>query len=237
MKIYKILSVFLIVFLLTGTFSFGQEKKQKSKITVSADNTSIPWGENNKNITLRGNVSIIHEDIKILSAYVIFNQETKYAQSPGKVTVNSKKTYFTSDKGEADFKKKICNAKGNIKGYIKKENINEIKNKTKKDNIKKEITENINFECDEAEYNYRTKILNAKGNIKITEKDRIITCNELKYDSNEEIFYLNGNVIGSDSKNQSFRSDGEVIVSVKDGNEYVKAPKVESVFYIDPDDE
>ena len=172
-----------------------------------------------------------------MSAYVIFNKESKFAESPGKIIVISKDTEFSADKGNANFKTKICKAYGNINGIIKKEVTNEIKNNKRKENIQKEITENINFNCDICEYNYKNKILNANGNIKISEKDRIITCEKLKYDSNTEIFYLSGNVKGVDKEGQTFFSDGEVIVSVKEGNEYIKAPQVKSTFYVDIDED
>lgn len=237
MKYLSLFIIILIIIFVSCSFLFGENKKEKAKIKISADSTSIPWRENNKNITLKGNVSIVHDNAKLMSSYVIFNQDTKIAQSPGKITVNAKETNFTADNGNANFKTKICQAFGNINGIIKKENIADIKNENKKKNIEKEITENITFSCDKAEYNYKTKILNAEGNIKLTEKDRTITCNSLKYISNEEIFYLNGNVKGEDKQGQTFDSDGEVIVSVKDGNEYIKAPKVKSVFYVEDDED
>ena len=238
MKTYLKYILILIIIVFSFSFSFSQEgKKEKAKIKVTADNTSIPWGETGKNITLKGNVNIVYENYKLMSAYVIFNTETKHAESPGKISVVSKECNFTADKGDANFKSRLCNASGHIQGFIKKEVSNDIKNKKRKENIQKEITENINFWCDRAQYNYKDKILNAVGNIKISEKDRIITCDNLKYDANTEIFYLNGNVKGEDKEGQIFLSPGEVIVSVKEGNEYIKAPQVQSTFFVDLDEE
>lgn len=237
MKYLKIFILLFIIIFLACSFLFSEEKKEKAKIKVSADTTSIPWGDRDNKVTLKGNVSIVHDTTKIMSAFVVFNKETKFAESPGKVSVNAKETVFTADKGNADFKSKICTGEGNINGIIKKDNSNDIKNQKKKENINKEITEDIKFWCDKANYNYKTKILRAEGNIKFIEKDRQVTCNNLKYDGNTEVFYLNGNVTGQDGEGQTFHSKGEVIISVKEGNEYIKAPQVESVFYIDPDED
>ncbi|MBQ7256858.1 MAG: hypothetical protein IJS60_04120 [Abditibacteriota bacterium] len=238
MKNYLKYLLILIIILISFSLSFSQDaKKEKAKIKVTADNTSIPWGETGKNITLKGNVNIVYENYKLMSAYVIFNTETKFADSPGKISVVSEKADFTADKGNTNFKDRICRAQGHIQGFIKKEVAKDIKNEKRKENVQKEITENIKFWCDSGEYNYKTKILSAKGNIKISEKDRVITCDTLKYDANTEIFYLNGNVRGEDKEGQIFMSPGEVIVSVKEGNEYIKAPQVQSTFYVDLDDE
>ncbi|MBQ0105752.1 MAG: hypothetical protein KBT47_06935, partial [Armatimonadetes bacterium] len=125
--IKKIICFFALI-VLTFSFSFCDEAKEKSKIKITADNTSIPWGEKDKNVVLKGNVSVVYETTKLMSAYVIFNQDTKVAVSPGKVTVNAKETNFTADSGSSDFKNKICKASGNINGFIKKEVSDTIEN-------------------------------------------------------------------------------------------------------------
>jgi len=246
MKNFKILLPLFLLIVFIISVAYAQNNKtttnktttnNKTKIKVYADDTSIPWGDKEKNITLDGNVSITHDTTNLKSSHVIFNQDKKIADSPGKVAIVSKETDFVADSGTCNFNNKLFKVFGNVNGIIKRENVNDIENQKKKDDASKEITEDIKFSCDYAEYNYKTKILNANSNIVIIEKDRKITAEKVKYDANTEVFYLNGNVVAVDGDGQTFKSPGEVIVSVKDGNEYIKAPKVNSTFYVDTEEE
>lgn len=232
--------VTLIIAILAFGILYAQAKNSnppnKKQIKVYADDTSIPYGDKNKNIALKGNVTITHEDITVTSDYVEYNKEKNIANSPNKITMNSKNADITADKGTGDFTNKLCKAQGNVSGLIKRNTIEDIKNEEKRKDAEKEITEDIQTISSYAEYDYKNKIITLKGAVTIKEKKRTITAENVTYNINTEIFHLNGNVQGTDENNQTFSSPGEVIVSVKDGNEYIKAPKANTTFFVDSED-
>ena len=96
-----------------------------------------------------------------------------------------------------------------------------IKDPEKRTDVEKEITEDIRVRADYGEYNYKDKILLARGKVVITEKDRVIMADEVTYNVKDEVFILTGSVKGTDTEGQTFASPGPVTVSVKDGNEYI----------------
>ncbi len=231
----KLAIIFAVVFtiLFCGVLYCQSEKKE---IKVFADMTDIPYGDKTKNVILKGSVRILHNDITVKSEYVEYNKDKNLATSPGKVYVTAPEADIESDKGIGDFKNRTVKAQNNVLATIRRSFTEEIKDRDKREDVRKEITEDVRVKADYGEYNYRDKLLTAKGNVVITEKDRVIIADQVTYNVREEIFTLTGNVRGTDTEGQTFASPGPVTVSIKDGNEYVKAPNAGISFFVEDEE-
>jgi len=242
MKNKSLITSFTLIIVLALTLSYAQntsktEDTNKKQVKIYAEDSDIPYGDTNKIITLKENVKINHEDIEVKSDYVEYNKKKNIANSPGKIFVTSDDFNIEADKGTGDFDNKICKAQNNVKALLKRSFISKIENKDKRSDVEKEITDDIRITSDYAELDYKNKIITAKGNVIIKEKNRTINADNVKYNINTEIFYLNGNVTGIDENNQTFSSQGEVVISIKDGNEYIKAPQAVFSFFVDTEEE
>ncbi|MBR4749532.1 MAG: LPS export ABC transporter periplasmic protein LptC [Abditibacteriota bacterium] len=231
----KTAALIIILVVLFGGILYSETDKKE--IRVFADMTDIPYGNKDKNVALKGNVRILHDDVTIKSDYVEYNSSAKTAVSPGRVTLSSPEADIISDKGSGNFRTRIVTAESNVSARIHRRFTEKISDPEKRADVEKEITEDIIVKADGGQYNYKDKLLTCRGNITITEKDRVILADSLTYNVRDEVFTLEGNVKGTDSEGQTFASPGPVTVSVKDGNEYIKAPNAGISFFVDDEED
>ncbi|MBP5275113.1 MAG: LPS export ABC transporter periplasmic protein LptC [Abditibacteriota bacterium] len=231
----KAFAIALVLTVLLGGMLYSAAEKKEIK--VFADMTDIPYGDKNKNVILKGNVRILHNDITLKSEYVEYNKDKNTAFSPGKLFATAPEADITADKGTGDFKNKIVKAEGNVSAVIRKSFTENIRDPEKRADVEKEITRDITVTAGHGEYDYKARIITARDAVTIKEKDRVILADSVTYDIKTEIFTLNGQVRGTDSAGQTFSSPGPVTVSVKEGNEYIKAPNAGISFFVEEDEE
>lgn len=234
------ISITLAIFFACAGFSSQTQKlnkPEKSKkltvVTAKADHTKSIWNDK-KTVLMKGNVSFTHEDTIIKSDQVDYDDSQKMAVSPGKLTIQDPECDIVGDKGCAYFKKHIGIVEGNVLMNVKK---NESEQNTDKESIRTKFNQPTTITCQKLEYCYKTKIASATGNVLFKQKNRSASAEKAVYDEKKELLTLSGNVKGIDEDGQTFSAPGDVVISLKKGDEWMEAPNSSATFKIDIDED
>ena len=230
---YKIIISVLIMTICAGLFwttCFAQKdaapiaKKQPETASGSADLIKSIWGDNKK-VLMKGNVVFVHTDTTVKSDMVEYDQNSKIAVSPGKLSISNPECDIFADKGSVDFKNKTSFMENNVKLLVKPK---ESDNKSLPD-----INKPTTITCSKLEYKYKAKLAVLSGMVKFEQENRWITANSAEYDINKEILVLKGKIHGEDRDGQTFSAPEKVIISLKKGDEWMEAPNSKATFKID----
>lgn len=95
--------------------------------------------------------------------------------------------------------------------------------------------------CDQIEYFYKKKQAVLTGHLKAVQqlkegRTRVLTAERAEYDQKKEILTLTGNVVLDDEKGQHFTA-GKVVVSVKEGEEWVEIEDGQGTLKVEEEEE
>lgn len=201
---------------------------------LNADSSRFKLG-NEKIYILKGNVKMKQGDTVLNSDSVEYNQNEKVqtAVATGNLKITDPQNEITGEKGTTYFREKRAVVDGNVK-ILAKPRAGEAKDtNSMKGNWKEKAT----ITCDKLEYFYKTKVATLTGNLKVVQKGRVVFADSAVYDVKEEQVVLSGNVKGHDDKNQTFASQSDVKVSLKEGNEWIEMKHATGTFRVEIDEE
>ncbi|MEK6645843.1 MAG: LptA/OstA family protein [Candidatus Firestonebacteria bacterium] len=214
--IYIIAPLFSVVILLL--FSLGIYS-QETEITVDAPLSitanKVEGNQKEKMVTYTGNVILKHSKSTVKSDIMKAYTENEKVVCDGNVYFINTKDKITIRSGHLEYYKQTKYA------YVTE---NPVLVKKDKDNSETKVVSK------EMEMFENDRIANAKGDVKITRKDIIATCQLATYYSKEEKILLTGDPVAIQKKN-TFR--GEKIWIYPKNNKLVLENKVDSAVYLE----
>lgn len=171
-------------------------------------------------VVLNGDVTFAHEDTTLKSDQVNYDEKTRIATSPGKVTITDPECDITGDKGSANFKKRLGEIVGNVVMLAKPKPVEPTPEN--KDSIRQKLTKPTTISCPKLEYLYKDKIATLTGPVSFKQEKRSATADKAVYDGKAEILTLTGSVKGIDEEGQTFTAT-TLKVSFKKGDEWMEA--------------
>lgn len=212
-----------------------KEPSYKYVELLNADSSRFKLGSE-KVYILKGNVKMRQGDTLLVADSVEYNEDEKVqtAVATGNLRITDPQNDITGAKGTSYFREKRAVVDGNVKIVTKPKGGQA---KTSKDGIKSNWKEPATITCDKLEYLYKGKVAKLSGNLKITQKNRIVTADSALYQVKDELITLSGNVNGRDEKNQTFSSPSDVIVSLKEGDEWIEMKHAVGKFRVEIDEE
>ncbi|MER3473924.1 MAG: hypothetical protein C4335_07795 [Armatimonadota bacterium] len=156
--------------------------------------------------------------------------EAQVIHATGNLQVSDPRVEISADKLTIQLKEKRAVLEGNVKILVKPkqsegQNAQPVSEETR--SLKTEMREPVQITCDRAENLYQKKIITLTGNLKMVQllkeggKMRTLTAQKAVYNSRTEQVQLTGEVRGVDEKGQELIAP-EVLVSVKEGEEWLK---------------
>lgn len=215
----------------------AQEKKPaaKEKEVVSIDGDQWKWrGDGDRSMyTITGNVVVKHLDTTLTADRAEYDEKARVIVVTGNLKIVDPENVITGEKGTAYLKDRKSVVEGNVKLVAQpKPDPN-----AKSESVRAKLKEPANIICDKLEYLYRKKIATAQGNLKVTQKSRVLLGEKAVYDAGQELVTMTGGVRVTDEKGQTFTSPGTVKVSTKEGAEWIEAEKGSASLKVDLDEE
>jgi len=224
----------LTIALLTGLGS-AQEKNQEQQPDYKVFNVKSrvwksAWGAE-KTVVLSGDVVITQGDTTLKSDKITYNEDSRVATSPGRLTISDPESDITGDSGVAYLKQRLAKLQGNIKLIVKP--------KPKQDTASKptQLSDNVVITCDTLDYLYKEKQATAAGNLTMVQKDRTVTAEKGVYDAKNELLTLTGSVKGHDEKGQTVSAGGKAVISFKEGDEWMEVEQASGTFKVNLEEE
>lgn len=214
------------------------KKKEPDIVHVKADITHSAWGDTNKTL-LKGHVEMTHGDTILTSDLVDCDNTkgVKTAVSPGKINITNPECDIVGDKGTAYFLKKLGVVEGDVILTVKPKVTEQERANADKDDVRMQYKERTVITCKKLDYLYKQKLATMTGGIVFTQKKRKASSDSAVYDQAKEILTLDGNVKGLDEQGQTFSAPGKVIISLKEGDEWIEAPNATATFKVDLDED
>jgi len=205
-----------------------------TEINYSADTSSYRWDGEDRIIALKGNVKFVQGDTTVIADKVDYRESTKTAQVSGNLKITDPQNTITGDTCTVNFQEKKAVLTGNVRmtARPKPKPKPETAADDKPKSIKSEWTDEAVVTCDKIDYYYKEKRAEATGNLKIVQKNRVVTADSGTYLGKEEIVKLVGNIQAKDEKEKHTFSAPKVTISLKDGDEWMEAEKATGTFYI-----
>lgn len=179
----------------------------------------------------QGHVRIRHLDTVLLTEDVVVDEQAGTATFSGKLTITSSDSDITGSRGIAYFKKRTGVVEGDVVMIIKPKK-SENPGSDKENPAKQPTT----VSCPKIEYNYRKKIITATGGVSFKQPNRSMHADKAIFDQNKEFLVLTGNVSAVDEKGQEFSAPGKVEISLKEGDEWMRAENASATFKIEADE-
>jgi len=210
------------------------KKTQPAVVEGHADSWETKWGDK-KTVLMKGNVRFTHEDTTLTSDEVLYNEEGKIAVSTGKVHITNPEANMVGEKGSAYFKKRLGVLEGAVVIHLKpKKSEKDVANT---ESVRGKLKEPTTITCDRVEYFYKDKLISATGGVVFKQTRRTASADKVVYDEKKELVTLTGNVKGTDEYGQTFSAPGTVLMSVKEGDEWMKAKDARASFKIDVEED
>ncbi len=156
--------------------------------------------------------------------------EAQIIHATGNLRVTDPRVELSADRLTIELKDKRAVLEGNVTILVKPKqseqaNAQPVEEETR--SLRTEMREPVQITCDRAENLYQKKIITLTGNLKMVQtlresgKTRTLTAEKAVYNSRTEQVQLVGKVYAVDEKGQEL-SAPEVLVSVKEGDEWLK---------------
>ncbi len=142
--------------------------------------------------TAWGSVVIKSEDTTLKTDQAIYNKKTEIASSPGKLQIDDSQNTINGDTGTAFYRTRDAIITGKNVVMILRPKQDD-KN-TPEGSARREFKSPAKITCTKVEYNWRTRIATATGNLTIKYEDRTVTADKAIYYGAEETVELVGNV-------------------------------------------
>ncbi len=206
-----------------------ESEKKDTEVIGRADHMRNNWGDK-RTVIMKGNVKFTQGDTVITSDEVNYDDKTKVAISPGKIKITNPECDIVGDKGSAFFKKRLGIVEGNVSIFLKPKNDSKA---PKSDSPREKFKQPTTITCAKVEYLYKDKITTATGGVIFIQANRRAKAEKAVFDSKKEILTLSGGVSAIDEKGQTFNAPGTVVISLKEGDEWMEAQNANSTFKID----
>lgn len=248
MRLYKLFAIIALIVIgaaLLGTVAISAQDikpaPKKEEVFIGGEGThwemkTIPDATV---YTITGNVVIKHLDTVLTSKKVTYTEskdkKTRVAVADGDLKIVDSQNIITGTKATADLNARNTVIDGNVKLISKGKATTDEVNDTQ--SAKAQLKSPATITCDRMEYQYRKKIATADGNLKITQKGRVLVGNKGVYDVKQELVTLTGGVKVTDEQGQTFTSPGVVKASLKDGAEWIESENGSANIKVTLDDE
>lgn len=209
------------------------KKKQSEEVSVTAKYGRKNW-DGKKTTLLKGDVKFTHGDTVLATEEVRLDEDAKIAVCPGKITITDPECDITSDKGTANLNKRVATLEGNVVMRMKPKQ--SVQKPSDDQSVREKFTQPTTITCPKLEYQYKAKIATGTGGVHFKQDKRTAQADKVIYDEKKELLTLTGNARGTDEDGQTF-SAPKVIISLKEGDEWMEAPNATATFKIDLDDE
>lgn len=210
------------------------KKAKKDEVTGGADLLKASWGKTGLTL-MKGHVWFQHGDTRLTSDLVEYDsrENVKTATSPGRITITDPECEITGEKGSADFRKKLGVLEGSVVMDIKPKPSEKQGSDSDKESAKNKFRKPTLIKCARIDYLYKQKIATAKGGVTFEQDKRRAHADEAVFDRNKDLLTLIGNVEAVDEEGQTFSSPEKIVISLKEGDEWIWAPKAKATFKID----
>jgi hypothetical protein len=190
------------------------------------------WDEQGRTLTIHGPVTFRQGDATMETVGAIYDNTTKVAHALSPVKITDKTNTLTGNQGSVDFHSHIATIDQNVTltalptGPPAKNS----------ESIDEQAKQPTTMTCDHMTYDYRTKLADASGNLKITQPHRIVTATTGHYDANLHIITLNGDVDARSDDGRDLKTP-TARVSVAEGDEWIELPgPIQADFTLSDDD-
>ncbi len=239
------LAAVLVVLLLAAVMVVAQQaakapaEPKYTEIKYSADASSYRWEGDDRIIVLKGNVKFVQGDTVVTADRVDYRESTKTAQVSGNLKITDPQCDATGDACTVNFQEKKAVLTGHVRmtARPKQKPKQEQPAADKPKTLRSEWKDEVVITCDKIEYFYKEKRGESAGNLKIVQKDRVLTADSATYLGKEEILKLAGNIQAKDEKKKHSFSAPKVTVSLKENEEWIEAEKASGTFYVKDEDE
>ncbi len=203
-----------------------------NSVTVNAPEGGH-WDEQTRILSVRGPVVFKQGDETMETDGAIYDRNTNIAKALSPIKLYDSQNSLTGDHGEVNFGTHVAIITDNV---VLKAIPPKTSTKQSSDNLDTEARQPTDLTCDHISYNYRTKLADADGHLKITQTNRTITAKTGHYDANAQVAELVGDVDAKSTDGKSLKSD-TMKASLKQGDEWIEIPgPIQAEFKIDDAD-
>jgi hypothetical protein len=175
------------------------------------------WDEQSHTLTIDGPVTIREGKVEMQTIGAIYDHSSDIARALTPVKIVDDKNTLLGDHGSVNFQTHIATLDGNVELSATPTPTTSAKS----DNtIETQARKPTQMFCDHIVYNYRTKIADSAGHLKIVQTERTVTADTGTYDTNAQMITLDGDVDGHDTDGKHVTAPSAK-VSVDPKNEYI----------------
>ncbi len=173
------------------------------------------YSDNNSVLTIDGPVVITKGSVTMRTVGVIYNQKTQIATAQSPVTINDNQNTLTGTHGSLNVGNHVATLTGDVHmSAVPAANPG-------KSAVNAQANQPTNLVCNHLTYNYRTKLADADGNLKVLQKDRTVTADTGHYDVNAQLITMHGDVDGRSTDGKHLHAP-EAVVSVNPADEWIQ---------------
>ncbi|MBC8103338.1 MAG: hypothetical protein H7Z41_12235 [Cytophagales bacterium] len=188
------------------------------KVTVSMDSYSDITATGIR--TLLGNVRIISGATLMRTALAQYNYNTNVAVAPGKIQIEDERNTLVGNSGTAFYQTRDAIIRGAVKIVVRPKAGSAA---APEGSVRREFKDPVMVFCDRVDYNWRTRIAVATGNLTLKQNTsdgitRTATAKKLIFYAREERLLLQGDVNAVDSKGQKLKGP-EATAIIREGAE------------------
>ena len=195
-----VLLIIMISLLISGSPCQGQQKSS-GQVRLSA--SRLIYDRENNQVVLSGNVRFYYKNTILSGQRATFNTQTQVGVIKGKVRISQPGTTVTGHQMKVYYKKQKADISGGVK-------IVTIKDVTSAGSGGGKPLESglTTMTADLMEYEWVKNQGNARGNVKVIQKDRRAFADRSHFDGGAEIITLSGRVVSSRAPTTGDRKRG-----------------------------
>ena len=143
--------------------------------------------------TLSGNVRIVSEDAVLRTGAATYEHKTQVATAPGRLQIEDAQNTLQGNSGVAYYKTRTAEVRGDVRIIVRPRPGDA---KAPEGSLRREFKEPVVITCDRVDYNWRTRVAVATGNLTFRQKERRVTAERAVYEGRRERVTLTGDVRG-----------------------------------------
>jgi len=143
--------------------------------------------------TLSGNVRIVSEDAVLRTNAATYQHRTQVATAPGRLQIEDAQNTLVGKAGVAYYKTRTAEVRGDVRITVRPRPGDR---NAPEGSLRREFKDPVVITCDRVDYNWRTRVAVATGNLLFRQKDRRVTAERAVYEGRLERVTLTGNVRG-----------------------------------------
>ncbi len=174
------------------------------------------WDNAQRVMTFRGPVRIWQGDVTMQTVGATFDRKTDIATALAPVKITDASNVMTGNTGVVNFRTHIATLDADV-------HLSGVPSRAASSEAEAELNHPTLMVCDHVEYNYRTKLADAGGHLKITQLDRTVTALKGHYDTKAQLVMLKGDVDARSADGRHMRTPTATL-SIDPKNEYLELP-------------